>query len=93
MIQRVTISLLQIYTVLHAELCLCPADSYLPHAEFKSDHTSNSVRVLSSFHQDQVRHQQESSNQNRYFYATLEYSHPQGQKALHIIQKSMSFFN
>ena len=76
MIQQVTISLLKIYAVLHAELCLCPADSYLQHTEFKSDHTSNSVRVLSSFHQ--VRHQQESSHHNRYFYATLEYSHPQG---------------
>ena len=49
---------------LHTDLCLCPAESYLLPTEsyllpieFKSVHTSNSVKVLSSF--DQVSHQQE----------------------------------
>ena len=81
--------------VLHAELCLCPADSYFLHAdlclcsiesyslpaesyllpaEFKSVHTSNSVKVLSSFHQ--VSHQQEYSFHNRYIFATLEFYDP-----------------
>ena len=48
--------------LLHAELRLCPTESYLLPAEFKSVHTSDSVKVLSSFHQ--VRHQQESSYHN-----------------------------
>ena len=57
--------------LLHADLCLCPAASYSLHAdlrlgpsesyllptEFKSVHSSNSVKVLSSFHQ--TSHQQE----------------------------------
>ena len=60
--------------LLPADSYLLPADSYLLHAEFKSDHTSNSVRVLSSFHQ--VRHQQEYSHHNQYICATLEYSDP-----------------
>ena len=67
--------------LIHADLYLLPADSYLLpadlyflHAEFKSDHTSNSVRVLSLFHQ--VRHRQEYYHHNRYIYATLEYSYP-----------------
>ena len=102
MIQRVTITLLQIYAALHAELCLCPTNSYFVHAdlclcpaesyllpaelyllptesyllpaEFKSVHTSNSVKVLSSFHQ--VSHQQEYSFHNRYIFVTLEYYDP-----------------
>ena len=67
--------------LLHADLRLCPAElyllpaeSYLLPAEFKSVHTSNSVKVLSSFHQ--VSHQQEYSFHNRYILTTLEYYDP-----------------
>ena len=42
---------------LNADLRLCPSESYLLPVEFKSVHSSNSVNVLSSFHQ--VSHQQE----------------------------------
>ena len=66
---------------LHADLRLCPAESYLLPSEsyllpteFKSVHTSDSVKVLSSF--DQVSHQQEYSFHNRYIFATLEYYDP-----------------
>ena len=59
---------------LHADLRLCPAESYLLPTEFKSVHTSNSVKVLSSLHQ--VSHQQEYSFHNRYIFATLEYYDP-----------------
>ena len=60
--------------LLHADLCLCPAESYLLPTEFKSVYTSNSVKVLSLFHQ--VSHQQEYSFHNRYIFATLEYYDP-----------------
>ena len=43
--------------LLHADLYLCPAELYLLPAEFKSVHTSDSVKVSSLFHQ--VSHQQE----------------------------------
>ena len=42
---------------LNADLRLCPSESYLLPVEFKSVHSSNSVNVLSSFHQ--ASHQQE----------------------------------
>ena len=59
---------------LHADLCLCPTESYLLPAEFKSVHTSNSVKVLSLFHQ--ISHQQEYSFNNPYIFVTLEYYDP-----------------
>ena len=35
MIQQFTITLLSIYAVLHAELCLCATDSYFLHADLR----------------------------------------------------------
>ena len=60
--------------LLPADLRLCPAESYLLPEELKNVHTSNPVKVLSSFHQ--VSHQQEYSFHNRYIFATLEYYDP-----------------
>ena len=60
--------------LLPAESYLLPAESYLLPTDFKSVHTSNSVKVLSLFHQ--VSHQQEYSFHNRYVFVTLEYYDP-----------------